>query len=88
MLTEPRDGKGDDLGLIWGVGPKLTEMLNTMGVFHFSQIASWTSKNLAWVDQNLGAFKGRAVRDDWIGQSKKLSSGWRPENAAGDKPKM
>ena len=88
LLASARGGKADDLGLIWGVGPKLSAMLNSMGVFHFDQIANWTGDNLAWVDQNLGAFKGRAVRDDWIGQSKKLSSGWRPENSAGEKPKM
>lgn len=86
LLKAARGGKADDLELIWGVGPKLAKMLKDMGIFHFDQIAKWSGENLAWVDQNLGTFKGRAVRDDWIGQSKKLSSGWRPENAVGDKP--
>ncbi len=87
LLTAARDGKPDDLKLIWGVGPKLEEMLHKMGVFHFDQVAVWTDMNLKWVDQNLGTFKGRAVRDDWIGQCKKLATGWRPESGAGDKPK-
>jgi NADH-quinone oxidoreductase subunit E len=87
LLTAPESGKGDDLELIWGVGPKLAAMLNKMGVWHFWQIASWTDMNLRWVDQNLGTFKGRAVRDKWIEQSVKLASGWRPENDIGDKPK-
>ncbi|MCZ8374515.1 MAG: NADH-quinone oxidoreductase subunit NuoE [Beijerinckiaceae bacterium] len=86
LLKKARGGKADDLELIWGVGPKLAAMLNRMGVYHFDQIAGWTDQNLAWVDQNLEGFKGRAKRDDWIGQSKKLASGWRPTNAAGDKP--
>jgi NADH-quinone oxidoreductase subunit E len=86
LLSAPREGKGDDLELIWGVGPKLAEMLNRLGVYHFSQIASWTEANLHWVDQNLGAFKGRAVRDQWIEQATKLAAGWRPENSIGDKP--
>lgn len=86
LLKKPRTGKGDDLKLIWGVGPKLEKMLQKMGIYHFDQIAGWTADNLAWVDQNLDGFKGRAERDDWIGQSKKLASGWRPENAVGDKP--
>lgn len=86
VLDKPRDGKGDDLKLIWGVGPKLEEMLHSMGVFHFDQIAAWTDKQLAWVDENLEGFYGRAERDKWIEQSKKLATGWRPENSVGDKP--
>ena len=42
------------------------------------QVAAWNEMNLRWIDQNLGSFKGRAVRDDWISQSKKLATGWRP----------
>jgi NADH-quinone oxidoreductase subunit E len=87
MLAAPKGGSRDDLKLIWGVGPKLEEMLNGMGIYHFDQIAQWNDMNLRWVDQNLGSFRGRAVRDDWIGQSKKLASGWRPERGIGDKPK-
>ena len=86
LLSQAREGKADDLKLIWGVGPKLETMLHGMGVFHFDQIAGWTEMNLKWVDQNLGSFKGRAVRDDWIGQSKKLATGWRPESSVGEKP--
>lgn len=40
ILTGPRDGKADDLKLIWGVGPKLETMLNGAGFFHFDQILS------------------------------------------------
>jgi NADH-quinone oxidoreductase subunit E len=87
LLKAARGGKADDLELIWGVGPKLAAMLNRMGVFHFDQIAGWNDSNLAWVDQNLEGFKGRAKRDDWINQAAKLATGWRPENTVGDKPK-
>ena len=87
LLAKARSGKGDDLKLIWGVGPKLEKLLNTLGVWHFDQIAAWTPKELAWVDSRLEGFKGRAVRDAWIEQSQKLASGWRPESAVGDKPK-
>ena len=87
LLTEPRAGKGDDLKLIWGVGPKLEKMLHDMGVWHFDQIASWTTAELKWVDARLEGFKGRATRDEWIEQSKKLATGWRPDNAVGEKPK-
>lgn len=86
LLTAARGGKGDDLELIWGVGPKLGKMLNEMGVWHYDQIARWTPAELAWVDARLTGFKGRALRDDWIAQSKKLATGWRPESKLGDKP--
>ena len=87
LLNAPRAGKGDDLKLIWGVGPKLEKMLNEMGVWHFDQIASWTKAELKWVDAKLEGFKGRAERDDWVDQSKKLATGWRPDSAVGEKPK-
>jgi NADH-quinone oxidoreductase subunit E len=86
LLKKPRTGKGDDLKLIWGVGPKLAKMLNEMGVWHFDQIASWGRAELAWVDERLEGFKGRAARDEWVKQSKKLAKGWRPEKGVGDKP--
>ncbi|CAM5214370.1 NADH-quinone oxidoreductase subunit E OS=Bosea thiooxidans OX=53254 GN=ARD30_10215 PE=3 SV=1 [Bosea thiooxidans] len=86
LLTAARGGKGDDLELIWGVGPKLAKMLNEMGIWHYDQIAKWTPAELAWVDARLTGFKGRAERDDWIAQSKKLATGWRPELKLGDKP--
>lgn len=86
LLAAARSGKGDDLELIWGVGPKLARMLNEMGIWHYDQIAKWTPAELAWVDARLTGFKGRAERDDWIAQSKKLATGWRPESKLGDKP--
>lgn len=81
LLAQARDGKGDDLKKIWGVGPKLEAMLHSMGVFHFDQIAAWTEENLAWVDQNLGSFKGRAVRERWIVQGKVLAEGGTEQDA-------
>ena len=86
LLKKPKGGKGDDLKLIWGVGPKLEKMLNTMGIWHFDQVAAWTAKELAWVDERLEGFKGRAKRDEWMKQAKKLAKGWRPDNAVGEKP--
>ncbi|MGL4488690.1 MAG: NADH-quinone oxidoreductase subunit NuoE [Rhizobiaceae bacterium] len=86
LLKKPRSGKGDDLKLIWGVGPKLEKMLNAMGVWHFDQVASWGKAELSWVDSRLEGFKGRASRDEWVKQAKKLAKGWRPEKGVGDEP--
>ena len=85
LLSGPTAKGADDLKLIWGVGPKLEAMLNEMGIYHYSQIAEWNDMNLLWVDQHLQAFRGRAVRDRWIDQAKRLANGWRPESAVGEK---
>ncbi|MEP1198546.1 NADH-quinone oxidoreductase subunit NuoE [Tateyamaria sp.] len=78
-LDSARDGKGDDLKMIKGVGPKLETLLNSMGFYHFDQIAAWTAAEVAWADQNLVGFKGRVSRDDWVGQSKALAAGAETE---------
>ncbi|MEO1285728.1 MAG: NADH:ubiquinone oxidoreductase [Pseudomonadota bacterium] len=74
-LSEARDGKADNLKEIKGVGPKLEKLLNSMGYYHFDQIAAWTAKEVAWVDENLEGFKGRVTRDGWVDQAKILASG-------------
>ena len=86
LLKKPKGGKADDLKFIWGIGPKLELILNAMGIWHFEQIAAWGPRELTWVDEHLEGFKGRARRDEWVKQAKKLAKGWRPDNATGDKP--
>jgi predicted flap endonuclease-1-like 5' DNA nuclease len=50
-----------------------------MGYYHFDQIAAWTDKEVAWVDENLQGFKGRVSRDNWVDQAKILASGGETE---------
>lgn len=64
----------DDLKKIKGVGTKIEEALNELGVYTFEQIATWNEKNVAWVDEHL-VFKGRIQREEWIKQAKILASG-------------
>jgi NADH-quinone oxidoreductase subunit E len=71
-LYAARPESVDDLKQIKGVGPKLEAMLNNMGIWRFEQIAAFTPENLAWVDSQLTAFRGRPLRDDWIAQAKAL----------------
>lgn len=87
LLSAPRGGQGDDLSLIWGVAEKLAERLNTMGIWHFDQIAKWTPANIAWFENEVPGFKGRIDRDKWIEQCMKLASGWRPGSDVGERPK-
>ena len=76
-LAKP-EGKADDLKMIAGVGPKLEKTLNKLGFWHFAQIAKWTKKDIAIVDDEL-SFKGRIERDDWVKQAKALAKGGRDE---------
>lgn len=75
QLDAPNDGKADDLKRIKGVGPRLEQMCNMLGFWHYDQIAGWSEAEIAWVDENLQGFQGRVVRDDWVGQAKILADG-------------
>jgi predicted flap endonuclease-1-like 5' DNA nuclease len=79
LLDSAPEGGGDDLKQVKGIGPKLEKMCNDMGIYHFSQIASWTASEVAWVDANLEGFKGRVVRDDWVAQARLLAGGGETE---------
>ncbi len=74
-LAAARDGGPDDLKQIKGVGPKLEQLCNELGFFHFDQVAAWSADEVAWVDANLKGFKGRVSRDNWVEQAKVLAAG-------------
>ena len=78
QLDEARNGEPDDLELIAGVGPKLAETLNSLGVYHYDQIADWQEADVEWVDTHLN-FPGRITRENWIEQAKALAIGGRDE---------
>ena len=70
LLTAARATGPDDLKRIKGIGPKLEKLCNQLGVWHFDQIASWSDREVAWVDFYLEGFKGRIERDEWGAQAK------------------
>ncbi|OBV11986.1 hypothetical protein [Erythrobacter dokdonensis] len=71
----PAPVAADDLSRIKGVGPKLVALLGELGVTSYAQIASWSEEDVARIDDQLGRFKGRITRDQWIEQAKLLSQG-------------
>ena len=73
-LSAPRDGISDDLKQISGIGLRIENGLNELGIFHFSQIAEWTADNITWIDNHF-SHKGRIAREEWIAQAKRLSVG-------------
>tara|TARA_R110000851_G_scaffold194302_7_gene345125 strand:- start:3178 stop:4368 length:1191 start_codon:yes stop_codon:yes gene_type:complete len=82
VLSAARESGPDDLKMIKGVGPKLEQLLHSMGFYHFDQIAKWTEEEISWVDQNLEGFKGRVSRDNWVEQAKLLADGKETEFSA------
>lgn len=80
-LTAPRDGAGDDLKRLKGVGPKFEVVLHDLGIYHFDQIAGWGPEEIAWIDANLDGFSGRIEREDWVGQATILASGGETEHS-------
>ena len=80
LLSAPRGGQADDLKLLKGVGPKLEQTLNELGVYHFDQIAAWGTAEIAWIDSRL-KFRGRIERDGWIAQARQLAAGEETEFA-------
>ena len=78
LLSGPRNGKKDNLTRIKGIGLKIDETLNGMGIYHFDQVASWTEEHALWVDSQT-AFPGRVQRENWVEQAKALALGEETE---------
>jgi molybdopterin-containing oxidoreductase family membrane subunit len=62
----------DDLKVINGIGPKMEEVLNSIGIYTYAQVSKMTKREYDLLDEITGSFPGRAERDDWSGQAKKL----------------
>lgn len=67
----PIDDVEEDLTAIKGIGPKMAEKLYGQGIRNFAQLAAMNTKFAEQLDEALKA-QGRILRDDWIGQAKKL----------------
>ncbi len=72
-LSQAMPRAADDLTRINGIGPKFAELLNGMGITQFAQLAAMTADYVRRLDEQAG-FKGRASRDDWIGQARALAN--------------
>ncbi len=56
----------DDLKLIHGVGPRLEQLLKSLGITSFRQVANLQTDDIAYVSAALSAFPGRIERDNWM----------------------
>ena len=68
-------GPPDDLRVLKGVGPKLAIMLGERGLTRFEQIASLSPSQVEALDADLGAFRGRFMRDRIVEQAHYLARG-------------
>jgi predicted flap endonuclease-1-like 5' DNA nuclease len=68
-------GPPDELTRMKGVGPKVAALLNGLGITRYDQIAAWSEADVERVDAQLGAFKGRIARDQWVEQARLLAAG-------------
>jgi class III poly(R)-hydroxyalkanoic acid synthase PhaE subunit len=67
----PIDDVEDDLTAIRGIGPKMMEKLYAQGIKNFARLAQINKKFAEELDETLNA-QGRLLRDDWVGQARKL----------------
>ncbi len=74
LLREPAFGPPDDLQQIDGVGPMLAALLHEIGVYYYWQVAEWTPEDVAIVEARLMNFRGRILRDDWVGRARLLAA--------------
>jgi predicted flap endonuclease-1-like 5' DNA nuclease len=62
----------DDLGEIAGIGPKVSELLRSLGITTFGQLAALDDGEIAGYNGTLEHLRARASRDDWAGQARRL----------------
>lgn len=71
-LAAARGGLPDDFTLIDGVSGIQQTTLNSLGIFHFEQIAAWTPAHVAWIDKYL-RLRGRIAEEEWVEQAQDLA---------------
>ncbi|MBO6719500.1 MAG: NADH-ubiquinone dehydrogenase [Rhizobiaceae bacterium] len=76
-VAMPKPANPDDLKQISGVGPKLEQVLNKLGIWTYGQIAALTPAEIDWIEDYL-SFKGRIGRDGWLDQAVRLAAGREP----------
>ena len=73
-LSGARD-QTDDLCVLKGVGPKFADALHGLGFHRFEQLAHLSPNEIERLDAQLGAFRGRIVRDRIVEQADYLARG-------------
>lgn len=57
---------------IRGIGPAYQRLLEQLGVTRVQQVAAWSEHDLAGFAEKLKIRADRIIKDDWVGQAKRL----------------
>nr|WP_253201148.1 hypothetical protein [Sphingomonas quercus] len=68
---------GDALTMLKGLGPKAAAQLNALGVTRFTDLAALDEAGVDALDAQMGSFRGRIRRDQWVEQARLLADGDR-----------
>ena len=74
VLSSPRPVGKDNLKKIKGINSVIENDLNSLGIYHFDQISSWSTKNCDWIEEFLHV-PGCAKNNQWVDQAKILYLG-------------
>ncbi|HLZ80089.1 MAG TPA: hypothetical protein VKP04_00520 [Ktedonobacteraceae bacterium] len=67
--------KIDDLKLINGIGPVAEQRLQGVGTYTFARLAALSPADIAAAVAGIGGLTSeRIIKQDWIGQARKLAS--------------
>ncbi len=76
-VAAARDEAGGSLTQLKGLGPKVADHLAELGITTVGQIAALTDDDATRLDEQLGPFRGRMMRDRWVEQARFLAAGDR-----------
>jgi len=68
-------GPPDPLTTLKGLGPKAAARLGALGITRYEQLAALSGDRLKAIDEQMGTFQGRIVRDRWVEQAGHLAAG-------------
>lgn len=71
LQTNPMSAVADDLTQISGIGPKIADMLNELGIVQIEQLAAVTKDMAGMIDEQIP--RGQEAVQDWIRQAQKIA---------------
>jgi poly(3-hydroxybutyrate) depolymerase len=71
LQTNPMSVVADDLTQISGIGPKIADMLNELGIVQIEQLAAVTKDMAGMIDEQIP--RGQEAVQDWIRQARKIA---------------